>query len=127
MNRTLDTNLLAVMMSTHARLGAERDLKNLDDHLVTPIFDLLCRESKTSCLLGKAGVFACPCNHHLEVLLQMKRRCLKRFAMCVSRPCLSGCKCFLAGRVTAMVAPTVMLRRTAEGPVEKEEADVRTQ
>ena len=54
------------MMSTHARLGAESGLKVLEDHLVTLICDLFCRESKASSLLGKAGVFACPGNHHLE-------------------------------------------------------------
>ena len=65
-NRALDTKLLAVMMSTHARLGADSGLKVLEDHLVTLICDLFCRESKTSSLFGKAGVFACPGNHHLE-------------------------------------------------------------
>ena len=65
-NRALDAKLLAVMMSTHARLGAESGLRVLEDHLVMLICDLLCRESKTSSLLGKAGVFACPGNHHLE-------------------------------------------------------------
>ena len=41
-------------------------MKVLDDHLVTLICDLLCRDSKVSRLLGKAGVFACPSNYHLE-------------------------------------------------------------
>ena len=65
-NRALDTKLLAVMMSTHARLGADSGLKVLEDDLVMLICDLFCRESKTSSLFGKAGVFACPGNHHLE-------------------------------------------------------------
>ena len=54
------------MISTHARLGAESGLKVLEDHLVTLICDIFCRESKASSLFGKAGVFACPGNHHLE-------------------------------------------------------------
>ena len=66
MNKTFDTELLAVMMSMHARLGAESGLKVLEDHLVSLICDLFCRESKASALFGKAGVFACPGNHHLE-------------------------------------------------------------
>ena len=66
MNRALDAKLLAVMMSTHARLAADSGLKALKDHLVTLICDLFCRESKTSSLFGKAGVFACPSNHHLD-------------------------------------------------------------
>ena len=66
MNKALDAKLLAMMMSTHARLGADSGLKVLEDHLVTLICDLFCRKSKTSSLFGKAGVFACPGNHHLE-------------------------------------------------------------
>jgi histone H3/H4 len=44
----IDAKQLAVMMSTHARLGAESGFKVLEDHLVTFICDLFCRESKTS-------------------------------------------------------------------------------
>jgi hypothetical protein len=65
-NRALDAKLLAVMMSMHARLGAESGLKVLEDHPVTLICDLFCRESKASSPLGKASVFVCPGNHHLE-------------------------------------------------------------
>jgi hypothetical protein len=65
-NRALDAKLLAVMMSTPARPRAESGLKVLEDHIVTLICDLFCRESKASALFGKAGVFACPGNHHLE-------------------------------------------------------------
>jgi hypothetical protein len=64
--RDLDAKLLAVIMSMHACIRAESGLKILEDHLVTLICDLLCRDSKTSSLFGKAGVFACPGNHHLE-------------------------------------------------------------
>ena len=49
-NRALDTKLLAVVMSMHARLGADSCLKVLDDHLVTLICDLFCRESNVSSL-----------------------------------------------------------------------------
>ena len=38
-------------MSMHARLGAESVLSVLDDHLVTMICDLFCRQSKASSLL----------------------------------------------------------------------------
>ena len=62
----IDAKQLAVMMSTHARLGADSGLKVLEDHLVKLICDLFCTESKTSSLFGKAGSFACPGNHHLE-------------------------------------------------------------
>ena len=68
MNRDLDAKLLAVMMSTHARLGAESGLKVFEDPLIKLICDLFCTESKASSLLGKAGVFACPGNHHLETV-----------------------------------------------------------
>jgi threonine/homoserine efflux transporter RhtA len=42
-NTALDTKLMAVMMSMHARLGAASGLRVLDDHLVTMICDLFCR------------------------------------------------------------------------------------
>ena len=103
-NRALDTKLLAVMMSTHARLGADSGLEVIDDHLVTLICDLFCRASKTSSLFGKPGVFSRP------VLSQMKRHCRRRLALCASRNCRSGRTCFLAGRVIGMAAATVMLR-----------------
>jgi hypothetical protein len=45
------------MMSTHTRLGAESGLKVFDDPLVTLICDLVCRDSKASSLFGKDGVF----------------------------------------------------------------------
>jgi hypothetical protein len=54
-NRALDTKLLAVMMSLHARLGAERSLGVLDDHVVTLICDLLLPGNQALSLLGKAG------------------------------------------------------------------------
>ena len=60
MNRALNATLLAVMMSMHARLGAESGLKVLEHHLVMLICDLLCMDSKSSSPFGKAGVFACP-------------------------------------------------------------------
>ena len=56
------------MMSTHARLRAESGLKVLEDHLVTLICDLFCRESKASSCFGKAGVLACPGGHQLETI-----------------------------------------------------------
>ena len=50
-NRALDSKLLAVMMSMHARLGAESDLRELDQNLVRTMCDMFCREGKASCLL----------------------------------------------------------------------------
>jgi hypothetical protein len=56
------------MMSTYARLGAESgySMKVLEDHLVSLICDLFCRNSKAASLFGKPGVFTRPGNHHLE-------------------------------------------------------------
>ena len=50
-NRALDSKLVAVMMSMHARLGAASGLRVLDQNLVRTICDMFCRESKASCLL----------------------------------------------------------------------------
>ena len=50
-NRALDSKLVAVMMSMHARLGAESGLRVLDQNLVWTMCDMFCRESKASCLL----------------------------------------------------------------------------
>ena len=50
-NRALDSKLVAVMMSMHARLGAESGLRVLDQNLVKTMCDMFCRESKASCLL----------------------------------------------------------------------------
>ena len=55
-NTALDSKLLAVMMSTHARLGAGSGLRVLDDRLVTMICDVVCRESKASSLLDEGDV-----------------------------------------------------------------------
>jgi hypothetical protein len=52
-NRALDSKLLAVMMSVHARLGARSGLRVLDNSLVTMICDMFCRESKASSLLDE--------------------------------------------------------------------------
>ena len=51
----------------------------------------------------------------------MKRRRRKRLAMRASRDCLSGRKCFRAGRVIGMAASSVTLRRSvrADGQVHK--------
>ena len=55
-NRALDSKLLALMMSMHARLGAGSGLRILDDHLVTMICDVYCREQKASSLLDEGDV-----------------------------------------------------------------------
>jgi hypothetical protein len=55
-NRALDAKLLAVMMSMHARLGAESGLKVLDDSVVTLICDLFFRDSKASSLLSNSDM-----------------------------------------------------------------------
>ena len=53
-NRALDSKVLAVMMSMHARLGAESGLKVFSDSLVKMICDVFCRESKASSLFDEA-------------------------------------------------------------------------
>ena len=50
-NRNFNSQLLAVTMAMHARLGAESGLKALDDSLLKLIFDQFFRASKTSSLL----------------------------------------------------------------------------
>ena len=50
-NEALDSKLVAVMMSMHARLGAESGLRVLDQNLVRTMCDMISRESKASCLL----------------------------------------------------------------------------
>ena len=50
-NGALGSKLVAVMMSMHARLGAESGLRVLDQNLVRTMCDMFCRESKASCLL----------------------------------------------------------------------------
>jgi hypothetical protein len=55
-NMALDTKLLAVMMSTHARPGAGNGLRVLNESLVTMICDVFRRKSKTSSLLDEGDV-----------------------------------------------------------------------
>ena len=133
MNKALDAELLAVIMSTpfypsscnkHVDARPPRSRKWLQgSRRPSPhvICDLVRRESKASSLLGKARVFACPGNHHLEtgaVTNKSERHCRKRLVICASRRCRSGPKYFLAGRgvkrgrATGMAAATGMLRRS---------------
>jgi len=101
-------------MSTHARLGAESGLKVLEDHLVSLICDLFCRESKASSqALARPVSSPAPATiTSRPVLLRYRRGRWKRLAICASRPCRSGHKCFHAGSVTGMAAATVTSRRS---------------
>ena len=53
-NTALDSKLLALMMSMHARLGAGSGLRVLNDSIVMIICDVFRRESKASSLLDEA-------------------------------------------------------------------------
>ena len=109
------------MISTHARLGAEISLDVLENHLITLTCDLFGRDSKASSLLGKAGFFACPGNHHLEtgaVTLEMALEMLTQWHprlgwvqgphyplscdVCLETLPLGTQVLFLAGHVTGM-------------------------
>ena len=103
-------------------------MKVLEDHLVSLICDPFCRKGRGPSLFGKAGVFACPGNHHLELETRAvtdETPLDQRLAMCASRPCRWGRKCCLAGRATGMADPTAVLRRSvrADGQLEAEEEE----
>ena len=55
-NTALDTKLLAVMMSMHARLATGSVLRVLNESLITTICDMFRRESKASSLLDEGDV-----------------------------------------------------------------------
>jgi hypothetical protein len=85
-------------------LAFNNALKVLEDHLVRLICEIL--------LFGKAGVFACTSNHHLETGAVENETPLSQASCVVCLKTLPvGTQVFLAGRMTGMAATTVVLRR----------------